>query len=464
MKRSLLYFITGFTFLALSLSASGQMASPEVIASGGDYFQNDNISLSFTVGETITETFSNGDVTLTQGFQQPYNFYLQQILNIPAGWSGVSTYLDLQNKGVEGIFSPYQNDLIIMSSMTGFYYPVGQVNTIGNWDYTTGYRLKAENDFELTLTGSKIANPSVEIGPPGWDILPVLTNCEVPVADVLFNGNEPLQFVKEVAGPLVFWPFYGINTLQNLVPGKAYFTVSPDAGIVTFPECTKSSTVQFAESRPENHTPWNSLHYSAASHVIAFPADVLATSGILVGDAIGVFTPEGICAGRTEITNLVSGFTVSAFGNDETTFQKDGFTFGEMLQFKIFRPSTDEEISLVVDYVASLPNMGIFDVNGLSAVERLKLQALGVQEISEFDIQVFPNPSNGQFNLALSHWPVNLEVYVTDTRGSIHKIISPGELPGGTSYALDLMGLPKGLYFLKLVDGSMIGMKKIVIQ
>jgi len=356
--------------------------------------------------------------------------------------------------------------------MTDFYYPSQQVNTIGNWDYNTGYQLKAENDFELTLTGSKIANPSVEIGPPGWDILPVLTSCEVPVAEVLFDGNEPLQFVKEVAGSLVFWPVYGINTLQTLVPGKAYYTVSPDAGFVTFPDCTKSSTVKQQISRPENFTPWNNLHYSAASHVIAFPADVLAKSGISVGDAIGVFTPEGLCAGRTEITNLSSGISVSAFADDETTFQNDGFAYGEMLQFKVFRPSTNEEISLVVDYVASLPNTnypdfssgGIFVANGLSAVKHLKLQALGEQEITEFDIRVFPNPSTGNINLTLNTWPANLKIYIIDTRGSIHQIVSPGALPGGSLYKFDVGFLPKGMYYLKLIDGNIIGREKIVVQ
>ncbi|OQX82230.1 MAG: hypothetical protein B6D64_00925 [Bacteroidetes bacterium 4484_276] len=458
---------TLITTIAIWLSATvlyGQSVSPEVIATSGGYFENAEISLSWTLGETVTETFSSGNVTLTQGFQQPYNFYLQQILNIPVGWSGVSTYLDLQNKGVESIFDPYQNDLIIMASMTDFYYPAQQVNTIGNWDYNTGYQIKAENGFELSLSGSKIANPVVEIYSPGWGLLPVLTSCEVPVADVLFDGSEQLQLVKQVAGPLVFWPEYGINTLQTLLPGKAYFVISPDVGVVTFPECSKSSPANRQEVRPLNFSPWNDLHYTAVSHVIAFPADVLAGSGIMAGDAIGVFTPDGLCAGRTKITNILSGAVVTAFGNDETTLPKDGFGPGEMLTFKVFRPSTNQGFNLEVGYVPSLPNAGIFATHGLSAADNLKLQHLGVREFSGFSIQVFPNPSNGNFNLALSHWPQNLEVYITDIKGSIHKVFTPGKMPNGSIYNFDLSFLPRGMYFLKLVDGSMVGMRKIVVQ
>ncbi len=42
----------------------------EVISSSGDYFVNSNGSISWTMGETITETFTDGTNILTQGFQQ----------------------------------------------------------------------------------------------------------------------------------------------------------------------------------------------------------------------------------------------------------------------------------------------------------------------------------------------------------------------------------------------------------
>ncbi len=44
----------------------------EVIGSGGDYFPSSNGSLSWTVGETVTETVSNAQGIFTQGFQQNY--------------------------------------------------------------------------------------------------------------------------------------------------------------------------------------------------------------------------------------------------------------------------------------------------------------------------------------------------------------------------------------------------------
>lgn len=47
-----------------------QILSPEVLVSSGDYFVNVNNSISWTIGECVTETFSNVNNKLTQGFQQ----------------------------------------------------------------------------------------------------------------------------------------------------------------------------------------------------------------------------------------------------------------------------------------------------------------------------------------------------------------------------------------------------------
>jgi len=48
----------------------GQNARLDVIASSGDFFSNSSNSVSWTLGECITETFSSSGNTLTQGFQQ----------------------------------------------------------------------------------------------------------------------------------------------------------------------------------------------------------------------------------------------------------------------------------------------------------------------------------------------------------------------------------------------------------
>lgn len=43
----------------------------EVVTTGGDSFQANGLYFDVTIGEVVTETFSSGDVVLTQGMQQP---------------------------------------------------------------------------------------------------------------------------------------------------------------------------------------------------------------------------------------------------------------------------------------------------------------------------------------------------------------------------------------------------------
>lgn len=67
MKR--LYLI--LLILPFGFNAIGQQISREVIALGGGYFENDDLKVSYTLGQNFIETIYPGDKIITQGFQQP---------------------------------------------------------------------------------------------------------------------------------------------------------------------------------------------------------------------------------------------------------------------------------------------------------------------------------------------------------------------------------------------------------
>lgn len=69
--------ITLFFFALLSLQFT--LRGQEVIATDGAYSSSSQGSLSWTLGEMITETLPTGSGTFTQGFQQNY----EDILGIP---------------------------------------------------------------------------------------------------------------------------------------------------------------------------------------------------------------------------------------------------------------------------------------------------------------------------------------------------------------------------------------------
>ena len=68
MKRKL--FIAAI--LMVSVPALAQVKQSEVVSAGGGYFEKDNVSVSYTIGEPVTGTVAAGDLIVVHGFQQGY--------------------------------------------------------------------------------------------------------------------------------------------------------------------------------------------------------------------------------------------------------------------------------------------------------------------------------------------------------------------------------------------------------
>ncbi|TND00588.1 MAG: putative outer membrane zinc-dependent metalloprotease [Bacteroidetes bacterium] len=82
--------------LAITALASAQSSSPDVIASGGDFFTGSTFTNSYTIGEmAMVETFTGSNYILTQGFQQPDDFSTG-ISQLTAG-SGLSIFPNPSN-------------------------------------------------------------------------------------------------------------------------------------------------------------------------------------------------------------------------------------------------------------------------------------------------------------------------------------------------------------------------------
>ncbi len=103
----------------ICFSSFAQILSPQVIAASGSYNAGASGSLSWTLGETMVETYSGGGYMLTQGFQQPISVAVSGInLNLLA-------YL-------EGPFSSGQMNNTLYSSG---YIPLNQPYNTAPWNY-----------------------------------------------------------------------------------------------------------------------------------------------------------------------------------------------------------------------------------------------------------------------------------------------------------------------------------------
>lgn len=62
-----LFFIGLFLY---SITLSAQNLARNIVSSAGGNFSNPNVSVSYTIGETVVGSLGNGVVTINQGFQQ----------------------------------------------------------------------------------------------------------------------------------------------------------------------------------------------------------------------------------------------------------------------------------------------------------------------------------------------------------------------------------------------------------
>ena len=66
MKKKLLFLL----LLFLCAGAQSQTITQQLISSSGDEFKNNTYQLVWSIGETVTETFSANNQMLTEGFHQ----------------------------------------------------------------------------------------------------------------------------------------------------------------------------------------------------------------------------------------------------------------------------------------------------------------------------------------------------------------------------------------------------------
>ncbi|MBE0638601.1 MAG: hypothetical protein IH598_08775, partial [Bacteroidales bacterium] len=132
------------------------------------------------------------------------NVVASQLIDIPSGWSGISSFITPTDSQLNNLLYPITYPLIILSNFNGVYWPGGNTFTLSNWDEYSGYAIKADWETQLPICGEEVLDKTVNLG-QGWSILPVLSSDALAV-ESLFDGVTGLQIVKDVAGTGVYWP------------------------------------------------------------------------------------------------------------------------------------------------------------------------------------------------------------------------------------------------------------------
>lgn len=360
-------------------------------------------------------------------------------IDIPVGWSGLSSYINPLDESIEGLFESIVNEIIIVQNETGMYWPGQNINTIINWNSHQGYQIKVNQNVNLTLSGiyenNKVLQPV-----QGWNLIPVLSECQVEVTE-LFN-QPSMVIIKEVAGSGIYWPAMGINSLRFVKPGKAYYVLFSTPEEIVFPVCAKNSTIISNKDENTETCPWKICRPTIQSHVVAIPLDV--THAFSPGDFIGAFNQDGLCCGYMQIGK--ENGSIIVYSDDPLTAMKDGFTEDELLNFRLYRMQFNDEVNLDFTFSPDFPNrIPVFRSHGLSVIEQLKTKIEGNHEKSY--LVIHPNPAKDYFNISTDAGsPEKVEITIINSEGIIVNQLILNDI----HIKVDISNLVPGFYMIQI--------------
>jgi hypothetical protein len=375
-----------------------------------------------------------------------------QQLVIPEGWSGLSGYIMPIDNSIENIFSPVVDDLIILQNFSGIYWPDESINTIGMWAQHDAFSVKANSDLNLPITGFTVDNKVFELS-DNWTMLPVLCNHSVNTEELFLPVQDDLLLAKEIAGNGVYWPAFSINTLLQLQPGKAYMVKMQSAASVTFPENMTKTETAVNLKEPISCELWDNPVPTANSHIIAIPVGVWASVGFSEGDFVGVFTPEGICAGLAQLSGNTS---IAVFGDDPLVHSKQGFEVGEAMVFRIYKTATGDLFDLEVAFDPAF-HSGNFDAMGISVVTGITNAAASVSGMEKAAPVVYPNPTTGIIQITGIHANAHITIYKSKGK----KILEQENYQ--EKAVLNLSANPPGVYLLRITHAAGVFNRKIIV-
>lgn len=386
-----------------------------------------------------------------------------QCLTIMDGWSGFSTYIEPSpSDQIEDVLAEMADEMIITIRQTpyGIWWVPENINTIGAITPVLGYKAKMDGQETTIVTGTEIANKTVNI-PQGASYLPVRVPYPTDINDLATQLGTDLLIIYNINNAAeLYWPDGGLNTLPQLLPDYAYQINVYNEVDFTYPSA-KSSQPQLKPYTPApfkgQNVAWNDVVNTGNPHFISIQK--AATGEIQIGDLIGVFNSEGLCVGFTEVENLDANLLLTAYGDDQYTVNvTDGLEEGEMMNFKLYRPSIDEEYAVEVTWNAAMPNSdGLFATNGMSMITSFKVGSTDITESEFANVSIFPNPSTGQFNI--KGLQADATATVTNAQG---QVIYTGNV--SDNGLLDLSSQPKGVYFIRLVNSDEMMIQKVILK
>jgi len=169
----------------------------------------------------------SGDVVYTNPskFTTMGQTVFTQQINLAFGWNMMSTYINPEELDMEVILQDIINSVVIVKNNIGqVYFPLFEINDIGNWNIFEGYQIYMSQAETLVITGTKIAPEDTPIPiTAGWNMVSYIRDNQMDIETALasITDNNNLIIAKDNLGN-VYFPEFEINGIGNMIPGQAY--------------------------------------------------------------------------------------------------------------------------------------------------------------------------------------------------------------------------------------------------
>jgi hypothetical protein len=479
--KKLLTIIISLCFLS-GIMAQGTVTRQVISAGGNTVSEEGGVLLSWTIGETVVNTVVEGDITLYQGFQQPFfteGGVITHVIPLNLGWNTLSTYVKVGNatnfldviEEWSGIpFVNNMSNLLVFSQGSHTAYPWNTSSYVESMIWEDAGCIQLFNQqpagvLSLTIMGEYFpeAEQTYTLAKNAWGRVPVLSPNKLKVSDYVHVsdfGSGEIFYMKSDDGTsyMVAEGYIISSTLGYLMPGLGHDAYTTKDVTFNFAGGKKSG-VNHAPEMPKN--PWNEVIVTPNYHVIFATAETLEGGDVMeAGDVLGVFTQKGVCAGKAVYTGE-EGIVLQAYAADEMS-KSNGFTANEVMIFKLYRPSTQEVFNLNITWDTENAKLveGLFTVNGFSEIGGLK----SITGISDYvaGISVYPNPAKDYIVLNVEGGISAKAQYVI--YGAEDGKLSISQNLTKTSTQIDITSLSSGVYFVKVIDQDQVFVEKFVKQ
>jgi len=149
--------------------------------------------------------------------------HTKHFVNLNLGWSIISSYVDPYVPDCDSVFADVATYMVLMKNEIGeTFWPMYNVNTIGDLQIGEGYIIKMYNFNILEVSGIAIVpewSPLALL--QDWNIIGYLRQNSGVISTMLNDISQNIVMVKNGNG-LIYWPTYGIDNIGNMNPGEGY--------------------------------------------------------------------------------------------------------------------------------------------------------------------------------------------------------------------------------------------------